>query len=284
MSKENNAKVRLERNEKNHSKHQILILAEQNGGDCGKIMKKATINNFDINCQFKPFAIFEDIVSEYNVLTKNFNKSDYVIIFVGANNAIKGKQISEKCLSDLLNYSKKTNLILVSAPYFNNRPVLNNLIFNENLKLYTFIRNINDSALFIDTNFILKNHCHDVKGVLKYCDKISIINYIANNAINRKNALISGVNVRKASENHNSGPVTSNQTGDKSKSTWTQETPLESMSTINCQHVREDTLQGDSGSNNSASQTIGNFVAESNGYCFKASENANKREKNFFRE
>ncbi|KAF2893829.1 hypothetical protein ILUMI_12344 [Ignelater luminosus] len=81
-------------------KPRLLILADSHGCDLGVICKNLTEDKFLVQCLFKPNALFENATSDIYALTKDFNKKDYVVIFAGANNALKGRAGST---SDKLN-------------------------------------------------------------------------------------------------------------------------------------------------------------------------------------
>ena len=109
----------------------MLILGGQNDYNYGKIFKSVSKSKYDTNCQNTESSLFRDVTYLHDQLSKNFNKSDFKIMFLHRENARRGIKISEQELGGLKNSSRQTNAILVGVPLTINKKILNQLISHQ---------------------------------------------------------------------------------------------------------------------------------------------------------
>lgn len=75
-------------------KPKILILSDSHGRDLSVTLNNLLNSRFSVQSFFKPNASFEQVTTNINELAKDFNKSDFVVVLAGVNNAIKGNKIN----------------------------------------------------------------------------------------------------------------------------------------------------------------------------------------------
>lgn len=109
----------------------ILILADSQGRSIGDIMCDK-IEDYKVTCIFKPNAAWMDVINNIESLTANYGKSDYVVIWAGLNDALKGRTLPSDVIGQVLARLSHTNVIQLTVPLLVNRPVLNNFILNIN--------------------------------------------------------------------------------------------------------------------------------------------------------
>ena len=97
----------------------------------------------------------------------------------GLNNAVSKGYIEYNVMTELLIDLAKTNVIFVTVPYWNSRPVLNNLIFNIN-KLFYKLSDSHNNLKVLDLNVFL-GHRHFIKqtGSINYQGKLIVGNNLA---------------------------------------------------------------------------------------------------------
>lgn len=166
-----------------HTSHKskILLLSDSQGRYCAPILKKMFDEDFyNPLAIFKPNADFDNIVSDVETLTKDFDKNDYVIILGGSNNALNGTSVSNNFVERLKNTSKKTNLIIYLTPFWQTNITFNKAILENNFQLISALRNevkiINSETHLTRQNFT-RHGLH-----LNYTGKIKLLteakNYI----------------------------------------------------------------------------------------------------------
>ena len=169
-------------------KRQILLIGGENARGGGLLVKKLTNHLFDVNCQVKRRALLADFFRECEQLCKNFDKSDFVVIFMPYFDAKVGKSITDKELEQLVLIESKTNLIVVGCSYYVSRPVMNNFIHVQNSLMQSYFKD--KEVAFVPVLSTSKD------GFLDYQSKVELLtflvtNYITSNAIPKKNFLIS---------------------------------------------------------------------------------------------
>lgn len=163
-------------NEEDINKNNILLLADSHGRGLFSLLKKR-LSNFNILSIFKPNAPFGNVVTDVNLLSKNFTKKDYILIIGGSNNYYKqsAKLINEyKKVIDNCNH---TNVIFCTIPfnYCKNSTVNNAIQFINSslLKLNTQSTNSKfiDINLYLGRNAFTKHGLHlNTKGKNILCD------------------------------------------------------------------------------------------------------------------
>lgn len=167
------------------SRSQCLILSPNYHCSLGFMLKKNSSTKFNINCQDRRQNTFSEIIKHHLVLSKNFNKQDYKIVYLGSGDAFQGKMPSESDMKDLVSNSEHTNLIIVGIPTLTMRPILRKFIDMEN-ELFTNYCQKYKWVNFIDPNNILKPFHIYENGKLKYSGLQQIIQYISDEFIDKK--------------------------------------------------------------------------------------------------
>lgn len=179
----------------------ILLLSDSQGRLCGTMLKDCLDGiKFSPTSIFKPNACFEDIVLNVHKLVSNFNKSDYVIIFGGSNNAMKKLQISSHFLELLKEKLSHTNIILILTPFWHKHINFNNMVLRNNLLLISTFQNtatiVDTSKLLHPTNFtkhgLHLNHSGKRKLMLHISRLVTNTNFSADSCLEQdKNINIS---------------------------------------------------------------------------------------------
>lgn len=114
-------------------------------------------------------------------MSKNLGKKDYVIIFAGTLNAVRGRSLSEYNIKTVLKDLQNTNVILVGAAFHKTRQILNKFIYEMNNTLFS-IASSYDHINYVDANHILNNATSEIfyRNELKYIAKKLIFNDIYN--------------------------------------------------------------------------------------------------------
>lgn len=157
----NNGARTLLNSVKQNKKQKIFLIADSNGRNCFKILEKLDkMNKYQITNNFKPNAVFENVVDNINNnSTKAYTKDDHVIIFAGTNNALNRKLINLEKIQETLKYLQNTNVILVAIPYLINNVKFNKYAYKNNRLLYNQSRaSENNNVCFVDSNLLLHNY------------------------------------------------------------------------------------------------------------------------------
>ena len=147
-------------------------------------------NEYEVSAIIKSRAVYKDITLDIVNLTKHFSGKDYVIIQGGLIDALKGQNLQTDLLNQLRDISLKTNLIIMTVPYWNGRVVLNQFIQEINKSLYnTFINDIDKcNVTLLDINNIVKatDFKYNNSMQLKYTGKLKLINNLKGLICGRK--------------------------------------------------------------------------------------------------
>lgn len=119
-------------------KSKILILGDSHVRSMSSILQKLTDNTFEILTITKSNALFQNVIENLSDLTKSFTMDDYVVLLAGANNILKNQDVSTSVISSLIASVPKTNLILLSIPYWKGHAVYNNLVHKLNCRLFQY--------------------------------------------------------------------------------------------------------------------------------------------------
>lgn len=129
-------------------KPQMLIIGDNNVRGCLWLSKSINGSLFDLNCQIRRGALFEGLVAEVAKFSHKLNEKDVVVLFMGRQNAIKGKRLDLKLFEDFVRTLPAT-LFVVTSPFTSARPILNNLIRENNLALGRICRSLGITTLDI---------------------------------------------------------------------------------------------------------------------------------------
>lgn len=154
-------------------KPQILLVGDKNVRGLLSIFKRLTEKKYDINCQMYDNVLFEDRIKACGELIKNFTKNDFVVLFTGVLDAVKGKSIKSASLLRLLEVSCGTNLFVCGPPLQTNRPILNRIIQQNDFQLQSLLRCYQHSH-FIASRVVSPN------GALNYSEKGELAQLIYN--------------------------------------------------------------------------------------------------------
>lgn len=160
-------------------KHKMLILGGENIRGAAIFFKNGTNRMYDINCQRKRQFLLDEMINDCKQLSKNFDKNDFVILFLTIQNAVSGKRITPKHLEDLLLSTSHTNLIVVGCSFQYNRPVLNNFIHLQNSLMEAAFKNA-------DAVFVPVPALESLGGILAYESKRELFSHIIHNHIIRE--------------------------------------------------------------------------------------------------
>ena len=146
-------------------KPQFLIMGDENARGLISIFKRLTSNKYDINCQWSNRKMFfDDRIEQCEELIKNFSKNDFILLFTGCFNAIKGKPIESERLYRFLKTTSKTNLLVCGPPLQIDRPILNGIIQQYDFQLQVILRN------FKNTHFI-SSRVTSENGMMNYFER-----------------------------------------------------------------------------------------------------------------
>lgn len=157
----------------------ILLLGDSQARGSVSILK-SLLSSYQIMSIFKPNAKIEAVLEDMSKLTSDFTKEDYVIILAGSNNALKGSKVDMNFIKNWKPVLEKTNIILLSVPYWHGRQILNKFIFDINCHLYDMIKGF-PLAKFVDINKIVSETDYTRHGLhLNGRGKRKIYSYVAN--------------------------------------------------------------------------------------------------------
>lgn len=153
-------------------RHQTLIIGDENVRGFGNLVKQYSKKKFDVNCQWQKRITLLEITKLCSLFSKSFTKNDYIIAFLGSENAIKGLTLRDDDVKNLLNSCRHTNLILIGPPLYTDRPVLNRIIEEQNSLILNNLDKFNEDVYFLPLL------CHTSYGYLNYFDKSSLVNHV----------------------------------------------------------------------------------------------------------
>lgn len=134
------------------------------------LFKKYLYRKFDINCQYGTGLLLEELTTEYLQLSKNFSKDDYVVIFVGRENALAGKNVDKQCLKQIAQVACNTNVIILGSSYEYNRPILNDYIYDINLSIKKYMHTVSRRPMIRNSN--INGYFDKVKLIADLCSDI----------------------------------------------------------------------------------------------------------------
>lgn len=178
-----------------------LILSGHTAYRCGVIFKKH-VNSMKFDTQYLNLSKnnLMEITKNHITLSKNYNKNDFKIVFLGSGEAMKGKQLDDKVLSDIIINSMHTNLILIGIPYHSNRPVLNNFIEQINMKIKSKCMHVAD-VHFINPNETLRPYQLSNSGEIKSAGMHHLFSYISATILNPTSKSTGAKNTENANSN-----------------------------------------------------------------------------------
>lgn len=173
------------------NKNKILILSDSQGRNSAALLNKLLDYNYSVQSICKPNAMFDDVVSDVDNLSKYFTLNDFVIILAGSNNVLKHKPISQETFKKLYCVSKRVNLIYTAIPYWKNNCDLNNSLFDFNKTIFNNLKLFNaEGRYFVETNEIIDIYSDKYNRAfhLNASGKGKLFCYIAKLILNVNNA------------------------------------------------------------------------------------------------
>lgn len=160
-------------------KPQLLVIGGKDSIiGCGNLFKKYSNSKYDVNCQYKVGVLFNDIVSDCLKFSRSFNKNDFVILFLGCTNALRGKLIEKQHAEKLLSISRITNLVVTGSSFACNRKVLSSLIYRDNMTVQSVIHNeVGHSAYFSIDSFMRASE-RSFNGEPSYVGKMLLCRFL----------------------------------------------------------------------------------------------------------
>lgn len=179
-------------------KHQILLFGNESCmRGTGAIVKFMCKNKFDINCQYSSsLRTMEELLTDYASLSQRLTKNDYIIMSTGIVDSLRGKLASTSCWTMLSEISTKSNLIIITPPFANNRKILNNFIFNFNMDIRQQTVGNKVDCQLVNTDSFMSPSDRNHLAHIPYEVKIRIFKHICNDLITTK--LNTEMNFRKA--------------------------------------------------------------------------------------
>lgn len=120
----------------------VLLVCEQMGRGLDVKLRQelqaSLKTSYNVQCIIKPFALFEDVVGNISVQTRDFGVDDYVIVFAGYNDFHINRSPNTTFILNKLKDCIHTNVIVLSVPIcfknsnmcYNFNSVLSQLVFN----------------------------------------------------------------------------------------------------------------------------------------------------------
>lgn len=154
-------------------KRKLLILTDSHGRNMYKMLSHYA--EFDIEVIFKPGASLSGVTEDIVNLTKDFQSSDFVFVLGGTND--KYRNFPLKKVREIIKSTTHTNVVIGAVPYRYDKPLLNNNIFEVNLKIFELIQKSRSMhACFLDVNsFLLEKHYTKHGLHLKGSGKFAIV-------------------------------------------------------------------------------------------------------------
>lgn len=170
------------------TKNQILLFGNKSCvSGTGLLVKSFCQSKYDINCQYSDFNVpAETLIKQFAPPSKNFTKKDFVVLFAGMVNALQGKVIDDSCWDTISEISTRTNLIIVTPPYCDNRKVLNNFIYNFNLDLKKHLYQRCIKCYYLPSDSLMSAYERNRNGYLDYEIKRRLSRFICNQIIDQE--------------------------------------------------------------------------------------------------
>lgn len=176
-----NSQCNASDNTNNVKSSKLLILGDSRAKNLSAAFLGKTTNELYNICSItKPNATLDDIIADAEKLTENFAEQDFLIVFGGSENAVKGTRVKNQSLDTLKRLSKRIKVIFISIPYCGNRVILNKLIYDVNSMIYHALDAELDNIFYVDINCILSvNELTTSGSYLKHSGKVKLVHYLS---------------------------------------------------------------------------------------------------------
>lgn len=139
-------------NEKPPTKHpRVLLIGNRacvNG--TARLLKQYAGTVFDTNSQYKNRATLEELIDTFLPLARGFTRNDYVLLFTGNVNAIKGHRVKEHHLNLLRKLAAQCNLVIISPPFAADRHIFNSFLYTSNLTIFGALNGGQSEPFFVN--------------------------------------------------------------------------------------------------------------------------------------
>lgn len=165
------------------AKKKLLLLADNQGRNCTKLLTEATDSNEDMkNCEFmtifKPNAKFRNVTDNLEELTENFGRQDHVVVITGSNDITAGTELERSVLDRMKLISNKTNVMVVSVSGFYHNSTFRHQVYDFNNRLRNYCRSEYNTR-FLDTNKLLSRGNLSRDGIhLNKSGKLELMRHI----------------------------------------------------------------------------------------------------------
>lgn len=163
----------------NIRKPRLLVVGDSQARDGLKYLEDTRLfTTHRVMNFFKPSATFSSVVDNLYHFTKEYSQRDTVVIMAGTNNVLKGLRLDLPYLSKIIK-AMNCGIVIVSIPYQRRKPVLNNLIFEYNIKLQEAAEQHANST-FVDVNALLEESDYKANNIhLSKRGKTKLFGYLS---------------------------------------------------------------------------------------------------------
>ncbi|KAK9702009.1 hypothetical protein QE152_g30241 [Popillia japonica] len=121
----------------------VLVLGDSHVRGTSQILKSFLDADSSMVQTFcKPNATFAGVTCDIDNLTVGYGLADYVIIQAGSNDVLGGCRFDADYVRETIAKLNHTNVLFLSVPFWNERSILNNLIFDYNCKVYNVLQSM----------------------------------------------------------------------------------------------------------------------------------------------
>lgn len=159
----------------------ILIIGDSHARGGTQYLQRFFKETYSVMTVVKPNASLLNVVGDIQSWTKDFDKSDFVLIMGGTNDILNNRVFPKRKLNDIVNGIVHTNVMFLSVPYLRDKYELDDFVYNFNTDLYDFCCVYNSHGIvFLDVNSILDRSDKLSRGVhLARWGKLKLFEWVA---------------------------------------------------------------------------------------------------------
>ena len=139
----------------------MLLLADDRGGGLSSGLSAVLRGKYFVETIFKPNAFLLDVIMDAPMLTRSFDKHDYLIILAGTNDVLGKSNLNKRDFDNIINKLSHTNVVILTVPYRVVKGSYNDEAYAFNDRLYRYCSNK------------INNRCSGVY----YCDVNSLFQF-----------------------------------------------------------------------------------------------------------
>jgi len=176
----------------------IFVIGDNSAEHCvsllNNILNGNKNNKYFVSSIIKPYALYDDVVKDLKNLCSDFGPDDHIVVFAGIMNVLKGKNINKSSLNSILSSLFNTNVTLIGTTFCSNRDVLNNLMHDLNMDLFTVASNFRhvkylDANKYLGQEQIVNRFTFITPYIKRYVLNFFYTFYINNDYINYNNLI-----------------------------------------------------------------------------------------------